>query len=101
MQAIWMTAHGGTDVLQVRETRQPTPGPREVTIRTAVAGLNFSDVIARIGLYPSAPKPPCILGYEVSGVIEHVGSGVTTLAAGDRVVAMTNFRGHAEIVCVS
>jgi synaptic vesicle membrane protein VAT-1 len=53
-----------------------------------------------VGLYPDAPKPPCVLGYEVSGEVESVGDGVISPSVGDRVVAGTRFGGHAELVSV-
>jgi NADPH:quinone reductase-like Zn-dependent oxidoreductase len=56
--------------------------------------------MARKGLYPDAPKPPFVAGYEASGVIDQVGEGVTGLAVGTRVIAMTHFQGHAELICV-
>ena len=101
MRAIWITKHGGPRVLEVREAPDPRPGAGEVRIKVAAAGLNFSDVLARLGFYPAAPKPPCVLGYEVSGTVDQTGVGVEGLAPGDRVVAMTKFGGHADIVCVS
>lgn len=101
MRAIWMTRRGGTEVLEVREGPDPEPAAGEVRIRVRASGLNFADVIARIGLYPAAPKPPCVLGYEVSGVVDRMGSGVQGFAAGDRVVALTKFGGHADVVCAA
>jgi NADPH:quinone reductase-like Zn-dependent oxidoreductase len=56
--------------------------------------------MARVGLYPDAPKPPCVLGYEVAGEIESVGEGVTDHDVGDRVMAGTRFGGQAELVTV-
>jgi NADPH:quinone reductase-like Zn-dependent oxidoreductase len=60
------------------------------------AGVNFADVLARLGLYPDAPKPPVVVGYEVSGVVDAIGPGVATHRAGDRVVALTRFGGYAD-----
>jgi NADPH:quinone reductase-like Zn-dependent oxidoreductase len=101
MRALWMTKHDGPQVLEVREAPDPHPATGEVRIRVEAAGLNFSDVLARIGFYPAAPKPPCVLGYEVSGIVDHTGAGAEGFAPGDRVVAMTKFGGHADTVCVS
>jgi NADPH:quinone reductase-like Zn-dependent oxidoreductase len=56
--------------------------------------------MARVGLYPDAPKPPCVVGYEVSGEVESVGEGVTEYSPGDRVVAGTRFGGQASMVSV-
>jgi NADPH:quinone reductase-like Zn-dependent oxidoreductase len=64
------------------------------------AGINFADTLARTGLYPDAPKPPCVLGYEVAGVVETVGAGVDRVSVGDRVIAGTKFNGQAELVTV-
>ena len=101
MRAIWITKHGGPQVLEVREAPDPSPGAGEVRIRVAAAGLNFADVLARLGFYPAAPKPPCVVGYEVSGTIDQTGAGVEDFAPGDRVAAMTEFGGQADMVCVS
>ena len=101
MRAIWITRHGGPQVLEVREAPDPRPGAGEVRIRVAAAGLNFADILARLGFYPAAPKPPCVVGYEVSGTIDQTGAGVEDFAPGDRVAAMTEFGGQADMVCVS
>jgi NADPH:quinone reductase-like Zn-dependent oxidoreductase len=100
MRAIWQTGTGGTDVLEVRESADPQPTAGQVRIRVRASGLNFSDVMARQGLYPDAPKPPCVLGYEVAGVVDAVGSGVAAFEPGARVLALTRFGGHADTVCV-
>ena len=100
MRAVWITGHGGPEALQVRETADPVPGPGQVRIRVSAAGLNFADVMAAQGLYPDAPKPPCVVGYEVAGVIDALGAGNAGLAAGQRVLAMTHFGGHSDVVCV-
>jgi len=92
--------HGNADVFELREAADPVPGEGQVRIRVRAAGINFADILARIGLYPDAPEPPVVVGYEVSGVVDAVGQGVTTPQEGDRVVALTRFGGYADCVVV-
>jgi len=98
MKAVVLTGTGGYDVLQVQERPDPPVGPGDVRIAVKAAGINFADTMARVGLYPDAPKPPCVLGYEVAGEVESVGDGVSELKVGDRVVGGTRFGGQAELV---
>ena len=100
MRAVWITRHAGPEALEVREAADPEPGPGQVRVRVSAAGLNFADVMAAQGLYPDAPKPPCVVGYEVAGVIDALGEGTQGHAPGQRVLAMTHFGGHADVVCV-
>lgn len=100
MRAITIPKHGGRDVLEVREHPDPEAGAGEVRIRVAAAGLNFAEISARQGLYPDAPKPPCVVGYEVSGTVDQLGAGVTDFSVGDRVLALTRFGGHCDLLCV-
>ncbi|HJL15359.1 MAG TPA: medium chain dehydrogenase/reductase family protein [Sandaracinaceae bacterium LLY-WYZ-13_1] len=100
MRAVWIPKHGPADVLEVRETPDPTPGPGEVRIRVKAAGLNFAEVSARQGLYPAAPKPPCVVGYEGAGEVDALGDGVEGLAEGARVMFIRRFGGHADTACV-
>ncbi|HEX4837773.1 MAG TPA: zinc-binding dehydrogenase, partial [Solirubrobacteraceae bacterium] len=100
MQAVEITKHGGPDVLKVAERADPPLRPGEVRIEVAACGVNFADVMARIGVYPDAPKPPCIVGYEVAGTVLELGEEVEELTHGQRVLAGTKFRGYASQVCV-
>jgi NADPH:quinone reductase-like Zn-dependent oxidoreductase len=75
-------------------------GPGEIRIAVRAAGINFADTMARVGLYPDAPKTPCVLGYEIAGEVETVGEGVTDFRTGERVMAGTRFGGQAELVTV-
>ncbi len=100
MQAIWITRHGGPKVLEVRESADPSVAAGQVRVRVRAAGLNFAEVMARQGLYPDAPKPPCIVGYEGAGEVDAVGEGVSGLAVGTRVLFLTRFGAHASKVSV-
>jgi synaptic vesicle membrane protein VAT-1 len=101
VRAVWQMKNGGPEVLAVRETPDPVPGPGEVRIRVRASGLNFAEVMARQGLYPDAPKPPCVLGYEAAGEVDALGPGVDAPAVGTPVLALTRFGGHADTVCVA
>ena len=100
MRAVVIPRYGPPEVLEVRELPDPPVGRGEVRIAVKAAGINFADTMARVGLYPEAPKPPCVLGYEVAGEVESVGDGVDDYKVGDRVLAGTRFNGHAELVTV-
>jgi len=101
MRQIVTTASGDVSVLKVEEKPDPQPAPGQGLIRVRAAGLNFADILGRQGLYPDAPPKPCVMGYEVSGVVEQVGEGVNSSLAGKSVVAMTRFGGQSEFVVVS
>ena len=98
MRAIVTTRNGDVDVLKVETRPDPAPGKGEVLIRVKAAGLNFADILARQGLYPDAPAKPCVVGYEVSGLVEAVGEEVDPALVGKPVIAMTHFGGQAELV---
>jgi NADPH:quinone reductase-like Zn-dependent oxidoreductase len=101
MRSVVITRHGPPDVLQVQEKPDPQPGPGEVLIDVGAAGINFADVMARMGLYPDAPKPPCVVGYEVAGTVAAVGPGVDLVSVGQRVAAPVRFGGYSERVATS
>ena len=100
MRAIVIPRHGGPEVLRVEERPDPVPGPGEIAVRVRASGINFADLMARMGLYPDAPPPPCVVGYEVAGDVLALGRGVAGPAPGTRVLAPTLFGGYAEQVVV-
>ncbi len=100
MRSVVLTRHGPPEVLQVQPRTDPEPGPGEVAVDVRAAGINFADLMARVGLYPDAPKPPTVVGYEVAGTVSAVGEGAEGHAVGDRVMAGTRFGGYSERVAV-
>jgi NADPH:quinone reductase-like Zn-dependent oxidoreductase len=100
MKAAVITKFGSPKVLKVQMWQDPFPQHGEVKVRVKAIGLNFADVLARLGLYPDIPKPPFIPGIEVTGIITKVGEGVRKWRRGDRVIAFTRFGGYAEYAIV-
>src|SRR6266540_7071344 len=100
MRAIVTTRNGDVDVLKVETRPDPMPGKAQVVIRVKAAGLNFADILARQGLYPDGPPKPCVMGYEISGVVESVGEEVDDGLIGQSVVALTHFGGQSEMVAI-
>jgi NADPH:quinone reductase-like Zn-dependent oxidoreductase len=100
VRQVWITKAGPPEVLQVREAPDPDAAEGQVRIRVRGAGINFADLMARVGLYPDAPKLPCVVGYEVSGTIDQVGQGTNGFREGDRVVAMPHFGGYTDTLVV-
>jgi synaptic vesicle membrane protein VAT-1 len=100
MNAIVVARHGDVSVLQLRAVPDPAPGPGEVGIRVKAAGVNFADVLARLGIYKAAPPPPFVPGIEVAGIVEAPGSPTPGFHPGDRVMAFCRFGGYAERVAV-
>jgi NADPH:quinone reductase-like Zn-dependent oxidoreductase len=98
MRALVITEHGGPEVLKIEERPDPQPGPGEVRVKVRAAGINFADLLARMGLYEDAPKPPCVVGYEFAGDVDEVGEGVTEYTPGQRVLGGCRFGGYAELV---
>jgi NADPH:quinone reductase-like Zn-dependent oxidoreductase len=100
MRQIVTTKNGGTEVLEVQQSPDPQAKPGEVVVNVRAAGLNFADIMARQGLYPDGPAKPCVMGYEVAGVVESVGEACDPALVGKAVVAMTRFGGQSEKVVV-
>jgi NADPH:quinone reductase-like Zn-dependent oxidoreductase len=95
MRSLVITEHGPPEVLRVQERPDPEPAPGEVMVRVRAAGINFADLMARAGLYPDAPKPPCVVGYEFAGELE---GAAGDLPAGTRVMGGCRFGGYSERV---
>jgi len=100
MRQVVIPRHGSPDVFEVREAPMPEPAEGQIRIRVRAAGINFADVLARIGLYPDAPRLPAVVGYEVAGVVDAAGKGVSSAHPGDRVIALTRFGGYSDYVVV-
>ena len=100
MRALVITEHGPPEVLRVQERPDPQVEPGKALVRVRAAGINFADLLARAGLYPDAPKPPSVVGYEIAGDVEAVGEGVEGFERGQRVMGGCRFGGYSELVLV-
>src|SRR5215469_17773906 len=104
MKAVVIREFGGPEQLRIEEVPDPVPGPGQVRVAVKAAGVNPVDAGNRADGSWAGLTVPCILGYDIAGVIESTGPGVSGLAAGDRVMAMTHFRdgagGYAELAVV-
>lgn len=100
MRRVWIERTGPPEVLALKDEPDVVPGPGELRIRVAYAGVNFAEVMARLGLYPDAPPLPFVPGYEVSGSVDALGSGVEGFRIGERVTAVTQFGGYSDRVCL-
>jgi len=100
MIAIAIAAPGGPEMLHPVRQPVPDPGPGEVLIRVAAAGLNAPDLGQRRGSYAPPPGASPLPGLEVAGEIAALGEGASGFVPGDRVMALTNGGGYAEYVTV-
>ena len=99
MRAMVVRRYGPPEVFEYGEVPDPQPGPGEALIRVRAVGVNFADLLQRMGIYPGTPRPPFIPGLEVAGEVE-VTSSSPSLPAGTRVVALASFSAYAERVAV-
>jgi len=100
MRAVIASAAGGPEVLTVVELPDPVPGPGEVVLEVAAAGLNRADLMQRMGFYPPPPGASDVLGMECSGTVAAVGPDVTGWSVGDRACALLAAGGYASLVAV-
>jgi NADPH2:quinone reductase len=99
MKAFYLIKNGSSKTaFELRDLKLNDPKDNEVMIETEVFGLNFADVMARLGYYKACPPLPTIIGYDVTGKIIKIGKKVTDLEIGQRVVALTRFGGYATHV---
>ena len=108
MRAMVVRRYGPPEVFEAREVPDPQPKPGQVVIRVKAVGINFADLLQRMGVYPGTPKPPFVPGLEIAGVVEKVAEGAEggrasegePLKRGDAVAATTHFNAYAEWVAV-
>lgn len=96
MLAVVVSEPGGPERLELRQVPDPKASNHDVVIRVHATALNRADLLQRRGLYPPPPGETEILGLECAGIVEELGAGVTTLARGDRVMALLPGGGYAE-----
>ncbi|GAA1991357.1 medium chain dehydrogenase/reductase family protein [Kitasatospora viridis] len=95
-----VSRRGGAEVLETITEQEQRPGPGQVLVRVLAAGVSFGDILLRVGVIPGGPKPPFTPGYDVTGVVQEVGPGVTRLRPGQRVVALVREGGYTERLVV-
>lgn len=100
MRAVVAEQPGGPEALRVVELPDPQPGPGELLVRVAAAGVNRADLLQRQGHYPPPPGAPEVLGLEAAGEVVAVGDGVEGWSVGDRACSILPGGGYAELVTV-
>lgn len=100
MKQIYISGRGGPEKLVLHESPDPLPKANELRVRVKASGINFADIMAREGLYPDAPKLPCVVGYEVSGTVDAAGPDADSRWIGKDVFGLTRFGGYADTVVV-
>lgn len=105
MRALVVRRYGPPDVLEIQQVPDPQPKAGEILIRVKAIGVNFADLLQRMGVYPGTPKPPFIPGLEIAGVVEKIAEGARLgegepFKTGDAVVAFPHFNAYAEWVAV-
>src|SRR5262245_9527150 len=102
MKTARVDVFGGPDVLKVVERPTPAPGEREVLVRVAACGVNYSDLLQREGLYPGGPTPPFVPGVEAAGIVEALGPSTSAaVPLGARVACVARSGAHAEFLRVA
>jgi NADPH:quinone reductase-like Zn-dependent oxidoreductase len=96
-RAVMLTKPGGPEGLQVVELPVEAPGPGQLRVRVRAAGVGSTDFFILAGKYSYAPKVPLVPGYEIAGVVDAIGAGVTGFTLGQRVAALTVYGGFAEM----
>lgn len=97
MKAVEIREPGGPEVLRLTTRPDPTPGPDQILIRVAAAGVNRPDVLQRLGAYPPPPGASDLPGLEVAGTVLATGPGATRFRVGDKVCALLTGGGYAEL----
>jgi NADPH:quinone reductase-like Zn-dependent oxidoreductase len=97
---IIVTHYGGPEELRVVEEECPEPKPGEVRVRVLAAGVSLPDLMMREGMHPETPRLPFTPGWDLVGVVERLGAGVSGLAPGQRVAALPISGAYAEFVCL-
>src|SRR5271170_1035332 len=100
MRQIWITKAGPPEVLEVKEAPDPEPKAGEVRVRVEASGINFADILGRLGLYPDLPPMPVVPGYEVAGRVDAAGADVAGSWVGRDVFTLTQFGGYSDTICV-
>ena len=99
-QHMSVTRRGGVDMMELRSSEIGPAGHGEAVVRVEAAGVSYGDILLRLGVIPGAPKPPFIPGYDISGVVEQVGPGVSDLRVGQPVAALLPTGGYSERISV-
>lgn len=97
-RAVMVTRKGGPEALRIVELPVEPPGPGQLRVRVRAAGVGSTDLILLAGKYRFAPKIPLVPGYEIAGVVDAIGPGVTGFELGRRVAALTVYGGFAELL---
>jgi NADPH:quinone reductase-like Zn-dependent oxidoreductase len=97
---IIITHYGGPEVLQVLEEECPEPKDGEVRVRVLAAGVSLPDVMMREGVHPETPTLPFMPGWDLIGVVDRVGDGVSGIEPGQTVAALPISGAYAEFVCL-
>src|ERR1700736_4688871 len=98
MKAIVVDQPGGPEVLHIGEVPDPEPGPRDVLIRVAGAGVNRADLLQRMGFYPPPPGASEVLGMDAAGEVVTTGADGREWSGGDRVSALVEGGAYAELL---
>lgn len=100
MKSIIVDRFGDTDVMSLEEVPTPEPGKKEIRVAVHAAGINYADIMQRLGTYPDGPQPPYPAGFEYAGTVEALGEEVAGWEIGDRVMGLCRMGGYSEFVVV-